>query len=89
MIHANNLKPVAFKVGQQVTIHSGITSKPLTALYAHVERVSPTGRVITVNRADYRTASRFYLSASGWRYVQNPGSGIAGALNNDYIRAEG
>ena len=77
-----------FKPGQDVTVYSGMTGKPYTTVTAQVERVSPLGLVVTVKRSDYRVPSRFYVNASGTRFVQNPGAGIGGALHNDYIRAD-
>jgi hypothetical protein len=77
-----------FKVGQTVSIYAGITGSVLK-VDATIIRVSTTGRVLTVKRSDYRTASKFYLNASGWKFVQNPGAGIGGAIYNDYIRARG
>ncbi len=67
-----------------VTIYTQHNQRPLATVFARILRVSPTGKVLTIQRSDKARPTRFY-HVHGYRYVETPGSGIAGRMLNDYV----
>lgn len=73
------------ELGDVITIRHGQTLNVLTT--GNISHLSPTGVRVEVTRADGNKRT-FYHQKGTLHYVENPGSGIAGRLLNDFFRAD-